>query len=33
MPDWAVPVSIGTAQNGVAIRGKKIHIAMASGAA
>jgi len=32
MPEVAVPVSIGTAQNGVAIRGKKIHIAIANGA-
>jgi hypothetical protein len=32
-PETAVPVSIGTAQNGVAMRGKKIHIASASGAA
>jgi hypothetical protein len=32
-PVIAVPVSIGTAQNGVAMRGKNIHIATASGAA
>ena len=33
IPVTAVPVSMGTAQNGVAIRGKNIHIASASGAA
>ena len=32
-PETAVPVSMGTAQKGVAMRGKKIHIASASGAA
>ena len=32
-PETAVPVSIGTAQKGVAMRGKKTHIASASGAA
>ena len=33
MPEVAVPVSIGTAQKGIAMRGKNIHIATASGAA
>ena len=32
-PEVALLVSIGTAQNGVDIRGKKIHMAIASGAA
>ena len=33
IPEVAVPVSIGTAQNGIAMRGKNIHIATATGAA
>ena len=33
MPELAVPVSIGTAQNGIAMRGKNIHIGTATGAA